>query len=314
LFISFRSFSFTSSLSNFGLAAARFMRVHDQSEQESLMKLSQSIVGTVALVSVAFAGNAFGAMKMIQNTNFNTGYIAGTVTTAAQYTAGTAGQGGWFTAGGGSTFYNIASDPTVGGTKGLGMSIQGSNTGTARYAWTDNVYNNWGSRDVGSDTIYAVWDQDTTTTNTSKNKFGAVIYDASGSKILAGMYVDAATGALTALSYSTSGTTGNFGYSTGVTINRNAWQSLAMTFNKTTGVSGYYWKVSGTWAGATIAGAAAGVNPDEFDLYQSANSSTTQGLAYYDNILISSGSGSFVPAPGAVALIGLAGLVARRRR
>ena len=280
------------------------------------MKLSQSIVGTVALVSVAFAGNAFGAMKMIQNTNFNTGYTAGNVQTSAQYSAPTAGQGGWFTSGGGYAFYNIANDPTAGGTKGLGMSIQGSSTTTSRFAWTDDVYNNWGSRDVGSDTIYAVWDQDTTTTNTSKNKFGAVIYDASGAKILAGMYVDAATGALQAISYSTSGTTTtNYAYTMpGVTIARNAWQSLAMTFNKTTGVSGYYLKVSGAWTGTTIAGAAAGVNPDEFDLYQSANASTTQGLAYYDNILISSGSGSFVPAPGAVALIGLAGLVARRRR
>ena len=279
------------------------------------MKLSQSIAGTVALVSVAFAGNAFGAMKMIQNTNFNSGYTAGTVQTSAQYSAGTAGQGGWITAGGGSAFYNIANDPTVGGTRGLGMSIQGSNTTSARYAWTDDVYNNWGSRDVGSDTIYAVWDQDTTTTNASKNKFGAVIYDATQTKILAGMYVDAKTGVLSALSYSTSsGVANNYVYGTGITITLNAWQSLAMTFNKTTGVSGYYWKVSGTWAGATIAGAAAGVNPDEFDLYQSANSSNTQGLAYYDNILISSGSGSFVPAPGAIALIGLAGLVARRRR
>jgi MYXO-CTERM domain-containing protein len=279
------------------------------------MKLSQSIVGTVALVSVAFAGNAFGAMKMIQNTNFNTGYTAGTVQTSSQYSAGTAGQGGWITAGGGSAFYNIANDPTVGGTRGLCMSIQGSSTTSARYAWTNDVYNNWESRDVGSDTIYAVWDQDTTTTNSSTNKFGALIYDATQTKILAGMYVNASTGALQALSYSTSGgTSSNYAYNTGVTITRNAWQSLAMTFNKTTGVSGYYWKVSGTWAGATIAGAAAGVNPDEFDLYQSANGPTTQGLAYYDNILISSGSGSFVPAPGAIALIGLAGLVARRRR
>lgn len=279
------------------------------------MKLSQSIVGTVALVSVAFAGNASGAMKMIQNTNFNSGYTAGTVQTSAQYTAGTAGQGGWITFGGGSTFYNIANDPTVGGTRGLGMSIQGSSTTSARYAWTDDVYNNWGNRDVGSDTIYAVWDQDTTN-NSSTNKFGAVIYDATQTKILAGMYVNASTGALQAISYSTSGgITGNYAYTaTGVTIARNAWQSLAMTFNKTTGVSGFYWKVSGAWTGTTIQGAAAGFNPDEFDLYQTANSSTTQGLAYYDNILISSGSGSFVPAPGAVALIGLAGLVARRRR
>ena len=255
-------------------------------------------------------------MKMIQNTNFNSGYTAGTVQTSAQYTAGTAGQGGWITAGGGYAFYNIANDPTAGGTKGLGMSIQGSSTTSSRFAWTDDVYNNWGSRDVGSDTIYAVWDQDTTTTNASRNKFGAVIYDATQTKILAGMYVTASTGVLQLLSYSTSGSiTGNGAYTaTGVTIARDAWQSFAMTFNTTTGVSGYYWKVSGTWTGTTIQGAAAGVNPDEFDLYQSANSSTTQGLAYYDNILISSGSGSFVPAPGAAALIGLAGLVARRRR
>ena len=283
-------------------------------------------VASCAFASLAFAGSASAAFKVMQACDFSTGYTAGVVTTAAQYTAGTAGQGGWFTSGGGSTFYNIVTDPTAGATRGNTMSIQGSSTGTARYAWTNDVASNWASRDSDSDTIVAAWDQDTSTFTTvsgtaSTNRFGAVIYDSTGTKILTGMYVQVSTGNLYGLAYATSGgvtSTYAYGVTSGgiqVVLDRDAWQSLAVTFNKTTGKAGFYYKKGdGTWGGASVTGAAAGVNPDEFDLYGSGNSSTSQGKAYYDNILVSSGSGAFVPAPGAVALLGVAGLIGARRR
>jgi hypothetical protein len=283
-------------------------------------------VASCTFASLAFAGSASAAFKVMQACDFSTGYTAGVVNTAAQYTAGTAGQGGWFTSGGANTFFNIVTDPTAGATRGNTMSIQGSSTGTARNAWTNDVASNWASRDSDSDTIVAAWDQDTSTYTTvtgaaSTNRFGAVIYDSTNTKILTGLYIQVSTGNLYGLAYATSGgTTSTYAY--GITVGgvqvvlaRDAWQSLAVTFNKTTGTAGFYYKkADGTWGGASVTGAAAGVNPNRFNLYESANSSTSQGKAYYDNILVSSGSGAFVPAPGAVALLGVAGLIGARRR
>jgi hypothetical protein len=288
------------------------------------MKTNAAVIG----IACAFhaIGSAQGAFKVMQSCDFSSGYTAGVVTTAAQFSAGSAGQGGWYTSGGGSTFYNIASDPVSGGTRGNTMSIQGSNSATSRWAWTNDVASQWANRDSDSDTIFAVWDQDTTSFTTtsgtpSLNRFGGIIYDSTNTKMLAGLYVQASTGNLYGLAYSTSGgTTSNFAYSitasgVQVSLTRDTWQSFAVTFNKTTGAAGFYYKkTNGTWGGGTVSGAAVGVDPDEFDLYQSANSSTSQGKAYFDNILVSSGSGSFVPAPGAMALLGVAGMLSSSRR
>jgi hypothetical protein len=288
------------------------------------MKINTALVG-IACTFQAIS-SAQGAFKVMQSCDFSTGFSAGAVQTSTQYSAGTAGQGGWIGSGGGSTFYNIVADPVSGGTRGLGMSIQGSSTGTSRWAWTNDVASQWGNRDADSDTIVAVWDQDTSSFTTvsgtpSLNRFGGIIYDSTNTKMLAGLYVQASTGNLYGLAYSTSsGTTSNFAYSitsggVQVSLARDAWQSFAVTFNKTTGAAGFYYKkANGTWGGGTVTGAAVGVDPDEFDLYQAANSSTSQGKAYFDNILVSSGSGSFVPGPGAMALIGVAGMISASRR
>lgn len=281
--------------------------------------------------SLGLASQSMGAVKIIQSCDFSAsqGFTAGTLVTSTQYTNGTAGQGGWYAAGGGSAFYNIVNDPVAGGSRGQGLSIQGSSTGTSRWAWTNAVADNWGSRDADSDTIYAVWDQDTstftssTTAVASVNRFGAVIYDTSGTKILAGMYMQASNGRLYGLSYAVNGTSAaaNIAYSitsgsSNVTLTRDAWHSFAITFNKTTGRTNWYWKSSGssTWSTAGVNGAAAGSDPDEFDFYQSDNGAGAQGKAYMDNLTVYSGTGSFVPGPGSVALLGVAGLIGTRRR
>lgn len=284
------------------------------------------IVPLCTVATLALTGTASADFKVMQAYDFTRGYTTGAVQTSLQYGADAAGQGGWRTSGGSNTYFNIAADPVAGGTRGNGMSIEGSSSGGGRTAWTTDVHDNWGNRDAGSNTIYATWDQDTTTYTSaagtaSQNRFGAVIQDSTGTKILAGLYVEANTGYLYGVAYSTSGgATNNFTYNimsegVQVSLNRNAWQSLAITFNKSTGEAGFYYQTTpSTWGSSTVTGAAIGVDPNEFDLYQLSNSSTTKGKAYYDNILVSSGSGSFVPAPGAAALLGVAGLIGARRR
>lgn len=274
-----------------------------------------------SLTAVVLSVPALGAVKAIYQTDFNS-LTAGVVQTSTQYTNQTPGQGNWITSGGGNTFYNIAADPATGGTRGNNMSIQGSSTNTSRYAWqSGGVTSGWAARDAGSDQIWAVWDEYVVSSSTSTNRFGLAFYDSSLSKMLAGLYVQASTGQVYGLAYSTSGTsTGNYAYAltdannNNVVLSRNAWQSLAVTFNKTTGKAQFAWKSGSTWNIAYVMGAAAGVDPAEFDLYQSGNSSTAQGKAHYDNILISTAGTAFIPAPGAAALVGVAGILTARRR
>ena len=69
---------------------------------------------------------------------------------------------------------------------------------------------------------------------------------------------------------------------------------------------------AGAGAGSGESGAAAGTAVDELDLIGSVNSGTAaQGgtTGYYDNIQVTSS-----PAPGALALLGVAGLAGARRR
>lgn len=281
-----------------------------------------SALATVSLTALALSAPALGSVKAIFATDFNSLNLA-SVQDATQYAAGTPGQGGWVTSGGGSSFYNIVNDPVTGGTRGKGMSIQGSSTSTSRYAWLPSVTaSGWAARDAGSDQIWATWDQDTSTFNsTSTNRFGLVIWDSTGTKMLAGLYVQVSTGQAYGLSYSTSGTsTANYAYTlkdssnANLVLTRDAWQSLAVTFNKTTGKTQFFYKSGSNWYGSYVMGAAAGVDPNEVDLYQYHNASTAQGKAYFDNILVTSASGSFVPAPGALTLVGAAGLITSRRR
>lgn len=275
-----------------------------------------------SLTAVALSAPSLGAVKAIYQTDFNS-LTLGAVQTSTQYTAGTPGQGNWITDGGGNTFYNIAADPVTSGTRGKNMSIQGGTSSTSRFAWqSGGVTSGWNARDAGSDEIWAVWDQNTLNSNTSTNRFGLVIYDASRSKILTGLVVEAHSGKLYGLAYSTSATStlnGIYGLTSSsgfiAYVSTSAWQSLAVSFNKTTGRAGFHWKTSGgSWDGNYVDGAAAGVDPSEFGLYESSNFSNSQGKAHYDNILVCSAGTAFVPAPGAAALVGVASFLTSRRR
>jgi len=275
-----------------------------------------------ASATVALVAASASADTVLQSTNFNasSGFTLGALATDS--TGTTAGQGGWYTYTtglGGSANWTIANDPASGGTHGQVLATTAGTTATGnnatRFAWTDDIHN--ASRPAGETLIACTYDFYVGGSATSTNRYGAYMYDASGAKILSGVTVQNNTGQLYIVgSYNNAGTVGNYSFSTGTSgiLARNTWVTLACTFDMVTGrfQGGYSTNGGVTFTLFYVDGAAAGTAVDELDLIGSVNSGTAaQGgtTGYYDNIQVTSS-----PAPGALALLGVAGLAGARRR
>jgi MYXO-CTERM domain-containing protein len=274
-----------------------------------------------ASATVALVAASASADTVLQSTNFNSpGFTLGALTSDA--TGSTAGQGGWytFTSGlGGAANWNIVNDPAAGGTRGQVLATTAGTTATGnnstRFAWTDDIAN--ASRPASETFITTTYDFYVGGSATSTNRYGAYMYDASGSKILAGATVQNNTGQLYVVgNYNNAGSIGNFAFSTGTSgiLARNTWVSLIVTFDMVTGrfQAGYSTNGGASYSVFFVDGAAAGTAVAELDLIGSVNSGTAaQGATtgYYDNIQVTSS-----PAPGALALLGVAGLAGARRR
>jgi MYXO-CTERM domain-containing protein len=274
-----------------------------------------------ASATVALVAASASADTVLQSTNFNSpGFTLGAL--SADPTGTTAGQGGWYTytAGlGGSANWTIANDPAAGGTRGQVLATTAGTTATGnnatRFAWTDDIAN--ASRPASETFIATTYDFYVGGSATSTNRYGAYMYDASGAKILSGVTVQNNTGQLYIVgSYNNAGTVGNFSFSTGTSgiLARNTWVSLVATFDMVTGrfQGGFSTNGGASYTLFFVDGAAAGTAVAELDLIGSVNSGTAaQGATtgYYDNIQVTSS-----PAPGALALLGVAGLAGARRR
>jgi len=272
----------------------------------------KSIVLATALV-VASSAQA----DMILSTHNFESFTAGALTTDA--TGVTAGQGGWYTyttATSGASNWAIESDPMLGGTHGNVLRTTGGTTATGnnstRFAWNDDVATN----SIGESFVVTEYDFYMSGTATSKNRFGVYQYDATGTKVLSGVTMQNDTGQLYLIAnYNNAGTVGNYAFNMGATaiLGRNMWHTLVTTFDSATGQAQAGWKnIDGTYSLWFVNGAAMGSQVAEYDLIGSVNSSTAalgSATGYYDNF-----NSYSVPAPGAIALLGLAGLISRRRR
>jgi len=274
-----------------------------------------------ASATVALVAASASADTVLQSTNFNSpGFSLGTLTTDA--TGTTAGQGGWYTYTtglGGAANWNIVNDPASGGTRGQVLATTAGTTGggnnSTRFAWTDDIAN--ASRPASETFIAYTYDFYVGGSATSTSRYGAYMYDATGGKILSGVTVQNNTGQLYIVgSYNNAGSVGNYSFSTGTSgiLARNTWVTLACTFDMVTGrfQGGYSTNGGVSYTLFYVDGAAAGTAVAELDLIGSVNSGTAaQGgtTGYYDNILVTSS-----PAPGALALLGVAGLAGARRR
>ena len=269
------------------------------------MKLSQSIVGTVALVSVAFAGNASGAFtNLIPFTDFN------------NYTTGNLGtQGSWTTFGGTTANYQIQTAITANPT-GKALAIN-QDTGTTSAAYSRDAYkaftaSSWTNRTAGQNTCVFNWDMYVPAGGTSTNTMGAEIENSSYYS-LGGIYIRPSDGQVYIRGKTASGTGLASNYSvTNSFVTLGAWNSYSVAYNSSTRVSRMSWtdKTTGNrvYSDLTIYSA---YTPVEVDFNSVTFAATTvANTVYYDNM----GVYATVPSPGAFALIGLAGLVARRRR
>lgn len=273
-------------------------------------------------LAVAAAANAD---MLVSSQNFN-GLTIGNL--ATDTTGVTAGQGGWYIFGSPATYAQIVADPNAGNTNGATahnggqvLQTQAATTGTStRFTWNDDVFNTMGANPAGNNLFVMTYDfyMDGPSA-TSTNRYGNYLYDPTGTKILAGCTMQNNTGQFYLLSnYNNAGTVGNFSFSTGTSgiLARNTWYTFQYSFNTTTGrvTAGFKAFGAASFTEFFVDGAAAGSVAGEYDLIGSVNAAAagTSTLGFYDNIEAFTTVG--VPAPGAIALLGLAGLAGRRRR
>ena len=262
-----------------------------------------AFLGAVAAAAVATAASAQSS-TMIYQTGFNSseGYVAGDIN----------GQNGWSTyqptAGSGYASVTFTAPPGFEGDGAFRLD-SGINASTSpRYAWPGGYGATWDGlvASQGYDTLQVTTSMYLGSGSTSTARLGLVNFDSTGTKILGGFYVQANTGIVYMLGYyNNAGTLNNYAFNTGVTLGYDQWTEVTTTWNRTTGRFELYWGENGFY----VDGAGAGSTADETDFYVTRNGSAISTLAYFDNLRIEA-----VPAPGAIALLGLAGLTSRRRR
>ena len=272
-------------------------------------------------LAVAAAANAD---MLVSSQNFNSLTIGNLATDT---TGVAAGQGGWYIFGSPATYAQIVADPNAANTNGTVahnggqvLQTQAATTGTStRFTWNDDVFNTMSANPAGNNLFVMTYDfYMDGGSSTSTNRYGNYLYDPTGTKILAGCTMQNNTGQFYLLAnYNNAGTVGNFSFSTGTSgiLQRNRWYTFAYTFNTTTGrVTAGFSADGGAFTEFFVDGAAAGQVAGEYDLIGSVNAAAagTSTLGFYDNINAYTTVG--VPAPGAIALLGLAGLAGRRRR
>ena len=264
---------------------------------------SAAFLGALVAAGVTAMATAQSSSTIYQ-TGFNSGegYVAGDIN----------GQNGWSTyqptAGTGYASVTFTAPPGFEG-DGAFQLDSGINSSTSpRYAWPGTYGATWDSlvASQGYDTLRVTTSMYLGSGSTSAARLGLVTFDSTGTKILGGFYVQANTGILYMLGYyNNAGTLNNYAFNTGVTLGNNQWIDVTTTWNRTTGRFEVLWGANGFY----VDGAGAGSSADETDFYVTRNGSTISTPAYFDNLRIEA-----VPTPGAVALLGLAGLVGRRRR
>jgi len=222
------------------------------------------------------------------------------------------GQNGWttydptFTTGGG-TFASVVNNAPSNTGNALRFDSGTGATTSPRYAWGPNFGTQFSAdAAAGNNVLVAQTSMYMASGSTSTARQGMVAFDSTGAKILTGFYVQANTGIVYLLAnYNNAGTINNFAFNTNVTIGYNQWVDFTMTWNQASGRMEVAWGANAFY----VDGAGAGSVADEVDYYNTRNGSTVATTAYFDNLTISA-----VPAPGALALLGVAGLAGARRR
>lgn len=240
------------------------------------------------LLSVAILASSIGFAQTLQSDNFNTLNLGNLGT---DFAGATAGQGSWKTESdngaaptttnnSGNTNYVIVAS---GKSSTQGLNIVGPNGDKgSRFMFKDGLPAAWTGRTTGNNIIQVEVDINPGARGTSKNFFGARIYNADYSKTLVGFQVSAATGVLNIIAYSTptGNPVGNYSYNLaaapGLTIPENVWTRIGISYNYTTGQA-LINSSAITGGPLSVAGSAAMTNPAEIDFIVTSGSSTAGG-------------------------------------
>ena len=262
---------------------------------------------------------------LMYSTGFDA-YVTGAVCT--DLSGASMGQDSWwqYQTGSGNRWGIVA---VTGGKALKGTWGTAAAAGSYSYLWQDNAGSGYSGFTTGrSVEVNFDLQRFSNTVSTNKGQTQLRTYDASGTQTSVGFIIDNyATGTMASirgLAYLNTGSaasTGTYAFTlaTGSAVTQAGTHSYYAAYENTTGLVYWGWDVGLTsetnyYFDPTASGYFGAANQaaiNEIDFLNNRNSSTTAGSQNLDNIAFYAYD---VPAPGAVALLGLAGIVARRRR
>lgn len=238
----------------------------------------------------------FVSAQTLQTEDFNALTLGNVATSTA------AGQGGWYLDTSNGTAPTTSTNAgftnaqiiTSGGSNALQVVGPNGDKG-GRFIWKDGVNTAWATRTSGNNIIEIEADINPGAISTSQNLMGVYIYDSTYAKVLAGFAVNASTGELYLVCYSTSGTTtANYSWrlaaAPGIILPASQVSRIGVSYNKTTGQV----RIKGPGiaaAGLALTGAAIATDPLEVDVIAVAGGTTTSvntaaATMVFDNLTV----------------------------
>ena len=317
------------SLISVGMIAAAASAGRVEAIDSGLSANYKGVITAAQLASIKNPTNKEAAYAYMYDTNnWNSPYVAGNIST----TVGAPGQGGWIQYGGATSSFKVnATSPTTSTNSHFGpsMTMRGGTSSSAYhdlYIMTDAAY----AAQAGPNQL--LWLENdmyrgaNSTVTTTAPSIYAVAFDTTF-QCNSGFTFNSYTGAASGLGsfLSSSGVLTFYGFTLPLTSTTNFaaaasnWTKQASSYNVDTGETTWYLSSDNgvsynAWsygAGTSAARAVGGRGALEVDFYTSNRAvSVAQSTTWANSAQFT----TLIPAPGAVALLGLAGIAARRRR
>ena len=318
------------SLISVGMIAAAASAGRVEAIDSGLSATYKGVITAAQMDLIKNPTNKEAAYAVMYNTNsWASPYVAGNISTT---TVGAPGQGGWIQYGGATSSFKVNASSPVTATNshtGPSMTMKGGTSSSAYhdlYIMTDAAY----AAQAGPNQL--LWLENdmyrgaNSTLTSAAPSIYAVAFDTTF-QCNSGFKFNSYTGAASGLGsfLNSSGVLTFYGFTLPVTSTTNYaaaasnWTKQASSYNVDTGETSWYLSADNgatysAWsygAGTSAAVAVGGRGAYEVDFY-TANSATAsaQSTTWANSTQYT----TLIPAPGAVALLGLAGIAARRRR
>jgi hypothetical protein len=317
------------SLISVGMIAAAASAGRVEAIDSGLSATYKGVITAAQMASIKNPTNKEAPYAVMYNTNnWTSPYVAGNIST----TVGAPGQGGWIQYGGAPSNFKVNASSPVTATNshtGPSMTMRGGSSSSAYhdlYLFTDEAY----AAQAGPNQLLWLENDmfrlDNSTVTTAAPSIYAVAFDATF-QCNSGFSFNSYTGATRGLGsfLNSSGVLTFYGFTLPLTATTNFaaasrnWTKQASSYNVDTGETSWYLSADNgatysAWsygAGTSAAVAVGGRGALEVDFYTSNTAISAEQVTTWAN---STQYTTVIPAPGAVALLGLAGIAARRRR